>query len=99
MWEFVFFLFSLGCRARAWAPADSESTQGGVTSSVGVPSSVASANDIRASPTSKRAAVLLCLFLGAHGELRVILTKRASSLSSHSGLFLTFIPPLGVHHV
>lgn len=69
--------------ASAWAP--DESAQGGVTSSVGMPSSVASAKDIRASPGSKRAAVLLCLFLGAHGELRVILTKRASSLSSHSG--------------
>ncbi|KAG0582715.1 hypothetical protein KC19_3G079700 [Ceratodon purpureus] len=68
----------------SWAPADDE-THGGVTSSVGMPTSVASANDIKVSPTSKRAAVLLCLFQGAEGELRVILTKRAGSLSSHSG--------------
>lgn len=70
--------------ASSWAPADSE-TQGGVTSSVGMPTSVANANDIKGSPMSKRAAVLLCLFQGDEGELRVILTKRAGSLSSHSG--------------
>lgn len=70
--------------ASSWAPADDE-TCGGVTSSVGMPTSIASANDIKASPKSKRAAVLLCLFQGAEGELRVILTKRAGSLSSHSG--------------
>ena len=33
----------------------------------------------------RRAAVLVCLFRGAAGELRVILTKRSSSLSTHSG--------------
>ncbi|EXC19448.1 Nudix hydrolase 15 [Morus notabilis] len=33
----------------------------------------------------KRAAVLICLFEGDAGDLRVILTKRSSSLSSHSG--------------
>jgi coenzyme A diphosphatase NUDT7 len=33
----------------------------------------------------KRAAVLVCLFEGVDGELRVILTKRSSKLSSHSG--------------
>ncbi|PKU63267.1 nudix hydrolase 15, mitochondrial-like [Dendrobium catenatum] len=33
----------------------------------------------------KRAAVLICLFEGENGELRVILTKRASNLSTHSG--------------
>ncbi|CAH9121981.1 unnamed protein product [Cuscuta epithymum] len=35
--------------------------------------------------TTKRAAVLICLFEGAAGEFRVILTKRSSNLSSHSG--------------
>ncbi|KAJ7968671.1 nudix hydrolase 15, mitochondrial-like [Quillaja saponaria] len=34
---------------------------------------------------TKRAAVLVCLFEGDDGKLRVILTKRASSLSTHSG--------------
>ncbi|XP_022140134.1 nudix hydrolase 11-like isoform X2 [Momordica charantia] len=34
---------------------------------------------------TNRAAVLICLFLGDYGEIRVILTKRASTLSSHSG--------------
>ncbi|KAL6900999.1 hypothetical protein ACP4OV_005675 [Aristida adscensionis] len=33
----------------------------------------------------RRAAVLVCLFRGAAGELRVLLTKRASTLSTHSG--------------
>eukprot|EP00262_Sarcandra_glabra_P009365 TRINITY_DN2362_c0_g1_i1.p1 TRINITY_DN2362_c0_g1~~TRINITY_DN2362_c0_g1_i1.p1 ORF type:complete len:260 (+),score=26.91 TRINITY_DN2362_c0_g1_i1:76-780(+) len=33
----------------------------------------------------KRAAVLVCLFEGDRGDLRVILTKRSSNLSSHSG--------------
>ncbi|KAE8792242.1 nudix hydrolase 15, mitochondrial [Hordeum vulgare] len=33
----------------------------------------------------RRAAVLICLFRGSAGELRVILTKRSSSLSTHSG--------------
>ncbi|KAM1108210.1 hypothetical protein ACFX2I_004908 [Malus domestica] len=35
--------------------------------------------------TSKRAAILVCLFKGDDGELRVILTKRSSSLSSNPG--------------
>ncbi|XP_020577617.1 nudix hydrolase 15, mitochondrial-like [Phalaenopsis equestris] len=34
---------------------------------------------------SKRAAVLVCLFEGAKGDIRVILTKRSSKLSTHSG--------------
>lgn len=33
----------------------------------------------------KRAAVLVCLFEGVDGDLRVILTKRSSRLSTHSG--------------
>ncbi|CAI9087328.1 OLC1v1021377C1 [Oldenlandia corymbosa var. corymbosa] len=33
----------------------------------------------------KRAAVLVCLFEGDSGEFRVILTKRSSKLSTHSG--------------
>ncbi|KAK9265625.1 hypothetical protein L1049_021509 [Liquidambar formosana] len=39
----------------------------------------------RSKPKSKRAAVLICLFEGESGDLRVILTKRSSSLYSHSG--------------
>ncbi|XP_057740713.1 nudix hydrolase 15, mitochondrial isoform X1 [Arachis stenosperma] len=37
------------------------------------------------SKPTKRAAVLICLFEGSDGNLRVILTLRASSLSRHSG--------------
>ncbi|CAK9183116.1 unnamed protein product [Ilex paraguariensis] len=36
-------------------------------------------------PKEKRAAVLICLFEGHEGELRVILTKRSMKLSSHPG--------------
>ncbi|XP_058095693.1 nudix hydrolase 15, mitochondrial-like [Magnolia sinica] len=34
---------------------------------------------------TKRAAVLICLFEGDAGDLRVILTKRSSNLSTHAG--------------
>ncbi|XP_048609527.1 nudix hydrolase 22, chloroplastic-like isoform X1 [Brassica napus] len=34
---------------------------------------------------AKKAAVLICLFEGDDGDLRVILTKRSSGLSTHSG--------------
>lgn len=35
--------------------------------------------------SGKAAAVLICLFEGKGGDIRVILTKRSSNLSSHSG--------------
>lgn len=38
----------------------------------------------------KKAAVLICLFEGDDGDLRVILTKRSSTLSTHSGLYFSF---------
>lgn len=34
----------------------------------------------------RRAAVLICLFEGEEGDLRVILTKRSKNLSTHSGM-------------
>lgn len=34
----------------------------------------------------RRAAVLVCLFEGKEGELRVILTKRSNNLATHSGM-------------
>lgn len=37
------------------------------------------------SETDKRAAVLICIFQGDNGDLRVILTQRSSTLSSHPG--------------
>ncbi|KAL5230130.1 hypothetical protein ABZP36_028906 [Zizania latifolia] len=33
----------------------------------------------------RRAAMLVCLFRGGDGELHVLLTKRSSALSTHSG--------------
>ena len=38
----------------------------------------------------RRAAVLICLFEGQDGELRVILTKRSMKLSSHPGKLKSF---------
>lgn len=35
--------------------------------------------------SGKSAAVLICIFEGKGGDIRVILTKRSSNLSSHSG--------------
>ncbi|WMV49106.1 hypothetical protein MTR67_042491 [Solanum verrucosum] len=43
------------------------------------------ADPIPNNTNSNRAAVLVCLFEDPQGHLRVILTKRASTLSSHSG--------------
>lgn len=37
--------------------------------------------------TERRAAVLICLFEGEEGELRVILTKRSMKLSSYPGRY------------
>lgn len=50
----------------------------------------------------KRAAVLICLFEGLEGELRVILTKRSMKLSTHPGnisnFFLVFLPDVWYLH-
>lgn len=43
---------------------------------------------------TKRAAVLVCLFRGEDCDLRVILTKRASTLSSYSGWHTVACLPL-----
>lgn len=61
--------------------------RGKVFSSIGFSES-ASPSRVLLSPERfhpKRAAVLICLFEGENGELRVILTKRSSNLSTHSG--------------
>ncbi|KAL0363436.1 UNVERIFIED_CONTAM: Nudix hydrolase 15, mitochondrial [Sesamum calycinum] len=63
-----------------------EESAGKVVSQVGFAESATSV--ARQTPERfrpKRAAVLICLFEGDHGELRVILTKRSSKLSTHSG--------------
>ncbi|KAL3522419.1 hypothetical protein ACH5RR_015253 [Cinchona calisaya] len=43
------------------------------------------ANQFENVKATNKAAVLICLFEGIDGDVRVILTKRSSSLSSHSG--------------
>ncbi|KAI7999936.1 hypothetical protein LOK49_LG09G00834 [Camellia lanceoleosa] len=62
-----------------------EESAGKLVSQVGF---VESATPIAGQPERfkpKRAAVLICLFEGDDGDLRVILTKRSSRLSTHSG--------------
>ncbi|KAI4365158.1 hypothetical protein MLD38_021172 [Melastoma candidum] len=63
---------------------EEESSGGKVVSQVGFAESAAGAAVVeRFKP--KRAAVLVCLFEGEGGDFRVILTKRSSRLSTHSG--------------
>ncbi|XP_030460161.1 nudix hydrolase 15, mitochondrial-like [Syzygium oleosum] len=62
-----------------------EETAGKVVSQVGFPESATPMARDPGRFTPKRAAVLICLFEGDDGELRVILTKRSSGLSTHSG--------------
>ena len=56
-----------------------------VVSPVGFPESAAPIAQQSEKFRPKRAAVLICLFEGDGGDLRVILTKRSSKLSTHSG--------------
>ncbi|KAH8933072.1 hypothetical protein BDL97_18G012400 [Sphagnum fallax] len=67
-----------------WARASDEMIWG-LWSNVRMTASVANNNGMKWPVTVRRASVLVCLFEGAAGELRVILTRRAGRLSSHSG--------------
>ncbi|XP_047096395.1 nudix hydrolase 15, mitochondrial-like [Lolium rigidum] len=58
------------------------SSSSGELSSVGAP---AAAAPVRATASKGFAAVLVCIFQDPRGDTRVLLTKRASSLNSHSG--------------
>ncbi|KAG4196892.1 hypothetical protein ERO13_A06G200900v2 [Gossypium hirsutum] len=62
-----------------------EETVGKVVSQVGVQESVTPISQNPEKFKPKRAAVLICLFEGDAGDLRVILTKRSSRLTTHSG--------------
>ncbi|KAK2642194.1 hypothetical protein Ddye_023957 [Dipteronia dyeriana] len=62
-----------------------QETAGKVVSQVGFQESVTSIVHDPEKFRPKRAAVLICLFEGDAGDLRVILTKRSSRLSTHSG--------------
>ncbi|MBA0627509.1 hypothetical protein Godav_005016 [Gossypium davidsonii] len=62
-----------------------EETVGKVVSQVGVQESVTPIAQNPENFKPKRAAVLICLFEGDAGDLRVILTKRSSRLTTHSG--------------
>ncbi|RDX57771.1 Nudix hydrolase 15, mitochondrial, partial [Mucuna pruriens] len=56
-----------------------------VVSQVGFPESATPIGQNPEKFRPKKAAVLICLFEGDEGDLRVILTKRSSKLSTHSG--------------
>ena len=58
-----------------------------VVSQVGFQESVTPVAQNQEKFRPKRAAVLICLFEGDAGDLRVILTKRSSRMSTHSGQF------------
>lgn len=62
-----------------------EETAGKVVSQVGFAESVTPVAHQQDRFRPKRAAVLICLFEGDAGEYRVILTRRSSKLSTHSG--------------
>ncbi|KAI4296866.1 hypothetical protein L6164_036786 [Bauhinia variegata] len=62
-----------------------EESDGKVVSQVGFPESATPIAQQSEKFKPKRAAVLICLFEGDAGDLRVILTKRSSKLSTHSG--------------
>ncbi|KAK1693725.1 hypothetical protein QYE76_010422 [Lolium multiflorum] len=64
--------------------ASSSSSSSGELSSVGAPAAAA-ATPARATASKGFAAVLVCIFQDPRGDTRVLLTKRASSLNSHSG--------------
>lgn len=67
---------------------DDVDDRGKVFSQLALPesSAAAAAPSIQPKFRPQRAAVLVCLFEGESGDLRVILTKRSSNLSTHSGL-------------
>lgn len=65
--------------------SDVEESSGKVVSLMGFQESVTPVGSQPERFKPKRAAVLICLFEGDAGEFRVILTKRSSNLSSHSG--------------
>ncbi|PON99101.1 Dihydroneopterin triphosphate diphosphatase [Trema orientale] len=56
-----------------------------IVSQVGLVESAAPVGEDPKVLSPKRAAVLVCLFHGDAGDLRVILTKRSSGVSTHSG--------------
>nr|BAJ90064.1 predicted protein [Hordeum vulgare subsp. vulgare] len=62
----------------------SSSSSSGELSSVGAPAASAS-SPVRGAASKGFAAVLVCIFEDNRGDPRVLLTKRASTLSSHSG--------------
>ncbi|KAM7263904.1 hypothetical protein ACFE04_001587 [Oxalis oulophora] len=62
-----------------------QDTNNKVLSQMGVPETATSMGRDPQKFSLKKAAVLICLFEGDGGDLRVILTKRSSKLSTHSG--------------
>ncbi|XVF87374.1 hypothetical protein PTKIN_Ptkin18bG0115100 [Pterospermum kingtungense] len=86
-------LFALAQQLRHYKPPSLDDNEeqvieeaaGKVVSQVGFQESVTPVAQNPENFRPKRAAVLICLFEGDAGDLRVILTKRSSRLSTHSG--------------
>ncbi|KAG9446128.1 hypothetical protein H6P81_012256 [Aristolochia fimbriata] len=71
-------------KAPTWSDDGEEERSGRIISQIGVPESASPIiSEMKLRP--KRAAVLICLFEDDEGDIRVILTKRSSNLSTHSG--------------
>ncbi|GJS67032.1 NUDIX hydrolase 15, mitochondrial-like protein [Tanacetum coccineum] len=79
-------LATLAEQLRLYKPPATDDDDDGVVSEVGIlESATPVVVDASQKFRPKKAAVLICLFEDDKGELRVILTKRSSTLSTHSG--------------
>lgn len=80
-------LATLAEQLRLYKPpaTDEHDDDDGVVSEAGILESATPVVDDSKKFRPKKAAVLICLFEGEKG-LRVILTKRSSTLSTHSGI-------------
>ena len=77
-------LNNLAEQLRLYKPPTKYSTNNKITNPI-EDDKISNASQHGNAKSNNRAAVLICLFEGIDGDVRVILTKRSSTLSSHSG--------------
>ena len=77
-------LNNLAEQLRLYKPPTNYSTNNKITNPI-EDDKISNASQHGYAKSNNRAAVLICLFEGIDGDVRVILTKRSSTLSSHSG--------------
>ncbi|XP_027108769.2 nudix hydrolase 11-like [Coffea arabica] len=77
-------LNNLAEQLRLYKPPTNYSTNNKITNPI-EDDKISNASQHENVKSNNRAAVLICLFEGIDGDVRVILTKRSSTLSSHSG--------------